>query len=73
MPIFDFNQEKKDAVQVDKTYELIYSNERVSDAQHPIMILDHHKIKSPDIPSHCLHPSADMQALSWTDSAFHPP
>ena len=40
MPVFDFNQEKKDAVDADKTYELVYSNERSTDAQHPIMLLE---------------------------------
>ena len=40
MPVFDFNQEKKDAVQAEKTYELVYSNERVPDAEHPIMLLE---------------------------------
>lgn len=40
MPVFDFNQEKKEAVDADKTYELIYSNERIPDADHPIMLLD---------------------------------
>lgn len=39
MPVFDFSQEKKDVVQVEKTYELIYSNEKYSDADHPIMLL----------------------------------
>lgn len=29
MPVFDFNQEKKDAVKAEKTYELVYSSERV--------------------------------------------
>ena len=40
MPVFDFNQEKKDAVKAEKTYELVYSSERVPDASHPIMLLD---------------------------------
>lgn len=39
MPVFDFNQEKKDAVNAEKTYELVYSNERVPDVEHPIMLL----------------------------------
>lgn len=39
MPVFDFNQEIKDNVKLDKTYELVYSNEHFSDAQHPIMVL----------------------------------
>lgn len=39
MAVFDFNQEKKEAVKAEKTYELIYSNERFADAEHPIMIL----------------------------------
>lgn len=40
MPVFDFNQEKKEAVKAEKTYELIYTSERFSDVDHPIMILD---------------------------------
>lgn len=39
MPVFDFNEEKKEAVKAEKTYELKYSEERFSDASHPIMIL----------------------------------
>lgn len=39
MPVFDFNQEKKEAVKAEKTYELLYSNERVPDAKNPIMLL----------------------------------
>lgn len=39
MPVFDFNQTKKEAVKAEKTYELVYSDERYSDAQHPIMLL----------------------------------
>lgn len=40
MPVFDFNNEKKEAVDAEKTYELRYSNERIPDAEHPIMLLD---------------------------------
>ena len=40
MAVFDFNQTKKDAVKVEKTYELIYSSERYSDQEHPIMMLE---------------------------------
>lgn len=39
MPVFDFNQEKKDAVKAEKTYELIYTSEHFADATHPIMVL----------------------------------
>ncbi len=39
MPVFDFNQEKKDAVKAEKTYELFYSGEHFSDAEHPILLL----------------------------------
>ena len=39
MPVFDFNKEKKDAVKAEKTYELVYSNERVPDVSHPVMLL----------------------------------
>ena len=47
MPVFDFNQEKKDAVKAEKTYELVYSSERVPDASHPIMLLDNGEEKLP--------------------------
>ncbi len=43
MPVFDFNQEKKESVKAEKTYELFYSDERFSDAQHPIMVLKDEK------------------------------
>lgn len=39
MPVFDFNAEKKDAIKADKTYELVYSEERTADINRPIMIL----------------------------------
>lgn len=39
MPVFDFNQQKKDTVAAEKTYELVYSNEKSADAEHPIMLL----------------------------------
>lgn len=39
MAVFDFNQEKKDAVKAEKTYELIYSSEHFADVLHPIMLL----------------------------------
>ena len=41
MPVFDFNQIKKDEVKAEKTYELIYSNERFADLDHPILILEY--------------------------------
>ena len=40
MPVFDFNQEKKEAVKADKTYTLFYSDEHFADADHPIMVLE---------------------------------
>ena len=40
MPVFDFNSEKKEAVNAEKTYELFQSNHTFADAEHPIMILD---------------------------------
>lgn len=40
MPVFDFNQEKKDAVKAEKTYELVYSSEKSADATNPIMLLE---------------------------------
>ena len=43
MPVFDFNQDKKDAVKAEKTYELMYSSEHFSDVENPIMILKDEK------------------------------
>lgn len=40
MPVFDFNQEKKEAVKAEKTYELIFTDTKFSDAEHPIMLLE---------------------------------
>lgn len=40
MPVFDFNQSKKEAIKADKTYELVYSSNHFSDANHPIMLLE---------------------------------
>ena len=40
MAVFDFNQTKKDTVKAEKTYELVYTSEKISDATHPIMILE---------------------------------
>ena len=40
MPVFDFSSEKKEEVKVEKTYELIYSNHKSADVQHPIMVLE---------------------------------
>ena len=40
MPVFDFAQEKKDAVKAEKTYTLLYSGSRTADAAHPILVLD---------------------------------
>ena len=39
MPVFDFNSEKKDTVKAEKTYELVYSNLKSADEEHPIMVL----------------------------------
>lgn len=39
MPVFDFNEEKKEAVKAEKTYELVYSDNKYADAKHPIMLL----------------------------------
>lgn len=40
MAVFDFNQTKKEEVKAEKTYELIYTNNRTADAEHPILILE---------------------------------
>ena len=63
MPVFDFNQEKKDAVQAEKTYELVYSNERVPDAEHPIMLLE-------DKDNKLVHHSSGMFTAPTKGTAF---
>lgn len=63
MPVFDFNQEKKDAVQAEKTYELVYSNERVPDAEHPIMLLE-------DQDKKLVHHSSGMFTAPTKGTAF---
>ncbi|MCQ2519599.1 MAG: AAA family ATPase [Lachnospiraceae bacterium] len=40
MPVFDFNQTKKEAVRAEKTYELIYTSDKFSNPEHPIMLLE---------------------------------
>ena len=40
MPVFDFNNDKKEAVHAEKTYELFYTDNKFADKDHPIMILD---------------------------------
>ncbi len=47
MAVFDFNQTKKEAVQVEKTYELVYSSDKFSDSEHPIMVLADKEQKLP--------------------------
>ena len=39
MPVFDFNSVKKEIVQVEKTYELVYTSEHYADENHPILVL----------------------------------
>ena len=40
MPVFDFNQKNVEEKPVEKTYELLYSDARKADREHPIMLLD---------------------------------
>ena len=40
MPVFDFNKQKEEKVIAEKSYELVYSSERESNASNPIMILE---------------------------------
>ncbi|HAJ74432.1 MAG TPA: ATP-dependent Lon protease [Lachnospiraceae bacterium] len=42
MPVFDFSNEKKEAVKAEKTYGLIYTGNRSADPDNPIMVLDNH-------------------------------
>lgn len=39
MPVFDFNEQKKEEVMSEKTYELFYTSEHLTNAENPIMIL----------------------------------
>lgn len=39
MPVFEFNQTKKETVKINKTYELIYTDNKFSDPEHPIILL----------------------------------
>ena len=63
MPVFDFNQMKKEEVKAEKTYELIYSNERFSDASHPILILE-------DKDNKLVHHSSGMFEAPTKGTAF---
>lgn len=63
MPVFDFNQEKKDAVKAEKTYELIYTDEHFADAEHPIMLLE-------DRDKKMVHHSSGMFMAPVTGTAF---
>ena len=63
MPVFDFNQEKKEAVKAEKTYKLVYSSERVADEKHPIMLLA-------DAEKTLLHHSSGMFTAPTKGTAF---
>ena len=63
MPVFDFNQEKKEAVKADKTYTLFYSDEHFADADHPIMVLE-------DASHKLLHHSSGMFTSPTKGTAF---
>lgn len=63
MPVFDFNQEKKDAVKAEKTYELVYSCEKTADATNPIMLLE-------DKENDLAHHSAGMFESPMKGTAF---
>ena len=63
MPVFDFNQEKKDAVKAEKTYTLLYSSERFSNEQHPIMLLE-------DGADKLMHHSSGMFTSPTKGTAF---
>lgn len=63
MPVFDFNQEKKEAVKAEKTYELVYTSDKFSDAEHPIMVLDNKE-------GNLVHHSSGMFAAPVKGTAF---
>lgn len=63
MPVFDFNQEKKEAVKAEKTYELVYSDNHFSDAKNPIMVLK-------DSDKRLLHHSSGMFSAPVAGTAF---
>lgn len=63
MPVFDFNQTKKDEVKAEKTYELVYTNNSFSDPDHPILILE-------DKDKKLVHHSSGMFEAPTKGTAF---
>ena len=63
MPVFDFNEKKKEEVQAERSYKLVYSSERTTSTQHPIMILE-------DSGSKLVHHSNGMFEAPTVGSAF---
>ena len=63
MPVFDFNEKKEEAVKAQRSYKLVYSSERTTSTQHPIMILD-------DSGSKLVHHSNGMFEAPTVGSAF---
>lgn len=63
MPVFDFNEQKKEEVKAEKTYSLVYSDNHFSDVEHPIMVLS-------DASGKLKHHSAGMFAAPIKGTAF---
>ncbi len=63
MPVFDFNEKKKEAVKAERSYKLVYSSERIPSTEHPIMILE-------DRGSKLVHHSNGMFEAPTVGSAF---
>ena len=63
MPVFDFNEMKEEAVKAQRSYNLVYSSERTTSTQHPIMILE-------DTGSKLVHHSNGMFEAPTVGSAF---
>ena len=63
MPVFDFNEKKEEAVKAERSYKLVYSSERTTSTQHPIMILE-------DSGSKLVHHSNGMFEAPTVGSAF---
>ena len=63
MPVFDFNEKKEEAVKAERSYKLVYSSERTTSPEHPIMILE-------DSGSKLVHHSNGMFEAPTVGSAF---
>ena len=63
MPVFDFNEKKEEVVKAERSYKLVYSSERTTSIEHPIMILEDSGLK-------LVHHSNGMFEAPTVGSAF---